>query len=334
MSTARAAYPDALRGGAILMVAAIHGFAYLNLPVTGVWAAPWFLVHEIAVPAFFLADGWIFATGHRAPVRGREAARYLSASARRLMLPWAIFSVLYLLFRLAGERAGVLGGATVLPDGLASVPLALWRGAAAGHLYFLPALLVVRAATLPLHALVAGRKRPAAILALGLIVLWRGVLEPYSPPAAIGVEPLLAAATGLGFAALGWALAEAEPAWRAPLAAGVVCALAALVQNGRAAETLAQAGYLLLAWSAARCLTGNTLHRAAAWLGQRTMQIFLLHSPVAIKLICDALLHTRLPGAAALVLAVAGSVAAALAAAAVLARLGLAGLWGAKPPAR
>ncbi len=303
---ARATNPDALRGFGILLVAAIHGFAYLDLPTTGGWAAPWFLVHQIAVPIFFLADGWIFASRHRIGMGTAEGGRMLAASARRLMVPWALFSLLYLATRLAGERAGVLGGATVLPDGVASLPLALWRGAAAGHLYSLPALLLV----------------------LG----WRGVIEPFFPPAEIGVEPLLAAATGLGFAAIGWALAEQEAsprAWTTALAAGVGCAIAAVAIEGRGQELAGQAAYLLLAWTAARALSGNVLHRAAAWLGQRTMQIYLLHAPIIIKLTCDILRHAHVPAPAALLAAVAVAVAVSLAVAAVLQRIGLAWVWGA-----
>ncbi len=334
MTAARAPYPDALRGYGILLVACIHAFAYLDLPVTGGWAVPWFLAHQIAVPIFFLADGWITATRHKQGYTMAEGGQMLLASARRLMVPWAVFSLLYLATRMAGERAGVLGGETVLPDGVASIPLALWRGAAAGHLYFLPALLLVRAATVPLLRLVAGRPGWAAALAVLLMVGWRGVIEPFFPPAGIGVEPLLAACTGLGFAALGWALAMQEqdtdaPVWHVPLAAGAGCLIAAAALDGRGQDLAAQTGYLLLVWTAARSLGGNAVYRGFAWLGPRTMQIYLLHSPILIKLACDVLRHTHVPLPAALVLAVSVAVALSLAVASVLQRIGLGWVWGA-----
>src|ERR1700736_2147391 len=102
------------------------------------------------------------------------------------------------------------GGPVLLPDGLSNIPAYLWHGAAATQLYFLPALFLVRCATLVLHPMVSGRPLATVILAASILVIWRLVIEPMLPHPTEGTEPLLASGFGLGFAALGWAIAEAE----------------------------------------------------------------------------------------------------------------------------
>ena len=323
----RTTEPDVLRGIGILFVAAIHAFAYLHLPTEGGWAAPRFAVQQIAVPIFFFADFWLLARRFPHGVAPGATRAYLLNSTRRLMLPWAIFSLLYLATRLAGERTGLLGGAPVL-TGPASLPAALWHGAAAGQLYFLPALLMVRAAGVLLFRAAASPPR-AWVLAALLFLAWRVLLERHIAPPDVGVEPVLAALTGLCFAALGWAVALSAP--RAPMLATAALALAALAAqtiDERTAMACWQIAYLLAVWIAITRLPDNPLQRAAAWLGRHTMEIYLLHAPIAVKLISDILLRLHVPNAAALLLAVAGCVAASLAVAALMRRLGLAWTWG------
>lgn len=323
----RTTEPDVLRGIGILFVAAIHAFAYLRLPTEGGWAAPWFAVQQIAVPIFFFADFWLLARRFPQGIAPDATRAYLLNSTRRLMVPWAIFSALYLATRLAGERTGLLGGAPVLA-GPASIPAALWHGAAAGQLYFLPALLMVRAAGVLLFRAAASAPR-AWVLAGLLFLAWRVLLERHITPPDVGVEPVLAALTGLCFAALGWAVALSPP--RATIIATPLLALAALATqtiDDRTASACWQIAYLLAVWLLVANLPDTPIQRGAAWLGRRTMEVFLLHAPIAIKIISDILLRLHVPNAAALVLAVAGCVAASLAVAAVIRRLGLAWIWG------
>jgi fucose 4-O-acetylase-like acetyltransferase len=329
---ARDAAPDLIRGVAILLVVAIHAFGYLGLPVTGGWAIPWFLVSQIAVPVFFLVEGWLHASRFPATSTRAAARPWLIGSAWRLMLPWAVFSVALLGLRLVAEAAGRAGGAPVLAGGIADLPLALWQGSAAAHLYFLPALLLVRAASLLLHPLVRGRPGAAVLLAAGLVLGWRLGLEPLLPMPERGVEPLLAAATGLGFAAMGWALAAlrggAVPALVAALALGLIAAglQAAGLGAGRGFATAAQAAYLLAAWAAATALAGQAWIGPALWLGRRTMQVYLLHG-IPVRIAAAATIGLQVPAAPALAVTVGFGTLAALLVAALLGRLGLAWLW-------
>ena len=324
--------PDVLRGMAILFVVAVHAFAYLGVPTGGAWAAVWFVIHQTAVPAFFLADGWLHGKRWRGAMTGAEQTEYLEASALRLLPPWAVFSVVYLGFRLVSEAAGTAGGAAVLPDGAGGLALALWRGAAAQQLYFLPALMLVRLVTPPLHRLAAGSPVRAATLAVALLVVWRIGVEWRLPVPAAGVDPLLAAMTGLCFAALGWALAEAPDRLELPAAVvpAVLFALAGAALDGRAAATGAQTSAVLALWSLA-VATPARIAPPWRWIGRRSMEIYLLHAPIMIKLVCAAIIAAKLPAWLGLPVAVAAATAGALAAASVLGRLGLRWLWTPRP---
>jgi len=220
----------------------------------------------------------------------------------------------------------VAGGATVVVNGPTTLALAIWRGAAAEGLYFLPALMIVRLATPHLHRLALGAPVRAAGLAVLLMAGWRLVVEPHLPIPAVGVDPLLAGMTGICFAAVGWALAEAPPRadLRGALAAAALLALAALALEGRAAAMCAQTSAVLALWAFAVAMPARVA-RASEWLGRRTMEIYLLHAPYVIKIVCVA--AALLPPALGLPAAVAGATAGALALAFALDRLGLGWLW-------
>jgi fucose 4-O-acetylase-like acetyltransferase len=318
----RAPYPDALRGVGILFVVAIHAFAYLRLPNYGPWRVPELAVSLIAVPIFFFADGWLQASRQRTPLPPQAALASLQTSLRRLGVPWVVFSCLYLGVALLAERLRFAGGRVLLPHGISDLPLALWRGAAATQLYFLPALLLVRAVALVVQPRLCGRPIAAAFVAAAAIAVWKIGLEPRLPPVAAGsAEPLFGAGFGLAFAALGWAIAEAEIAG-APnllwLIAAVLFGGVAMASTGRPAAMAVQCAYLLAAWWLARGFARSRLHRGAAALGRHTLEIYLLHLPIPISLISRALLLLKLPGPVALVADVAATTACSLAFAGLL----------------
>jgi fucose 4-O-acetylase-like acetyltransferase len=328
--TMRLPEPDRLRGLAIIFVVAIHTFGYLKTPPDAVWSTVWFLVHQTGVPSFFLADGWLFAKRNRQPMSRGPQIEYLSNSARRLLLPWLVFSILYLALRLASQGVGAAGGETVIVNSPAALAIAIWHGAAAEGLYFLPALMIVRVVTTPLHRLVAGSPPRALALALLLLVGWRVLLEPHLPVPAVGVDPLLAAMMGLCFAAVGWVLAEASARRALPVTLVSIAALAvcAAVLDGRASAMCAQTSAVLALWAIAVAIPARVAG-SFEWLGRRTMEIYLLHAPYIIKLACVAV--TPLPIVIGFPAAVATATAGALAVAFVLARLGLDWMWSATP---
>lgn len=334
--TMRFPEPDRLRGVAIVFVVAIHAFSYLKIPTDGAWSAVWFVVHQSAVPAFFLADGWLYGKRQRQAMSGKAQRAFLSNSARRLLLPWAVFSLIYLALRLVMQAFGAAGGAPVQVDGPAGFVMAIWHGAAAEGLYFLPALMIVRALTPHLHRLALGSPIRALGLAILLMVGWRLVVEPRVPVPSVGVDPFLAAMTGLCFAAVGWALAEATPklSLRGALVSAGTLAVTAVALDGRPGAMCAQTSAVLALWIVA-VTTPERIAAPSEWLGRRTMEIYLLHAPYIIKVACVP--AALLPPALGLPVAVSLAIAGALAAAFGLRRLGLGWLWAESPrraPAR
>ena len=83
------------------MVVAIHARAYVNLSADAEEIIKP-IVTLIAVPVFFLCDGFLFVHG-RMLKRHFDYRRYLINSARRLLIPWVLFSLFYLVLRWASE---------------------------------------------------------------------------------------------------------------------------------------------------------------------------------------------------------------------------------------
>jgi fucose 4-O-acetylase-like acetyltransferase len=306
---------DAMRGVAIVFVVAIHVFAYLQLPVSGPWAMPWLVVYTVAVPAFFLADGWLFATRYRTDVSRAARRAALVQAGRRLLIPWAIFSVLYLAERLTAERLGMARGASVLPNGAGDLVPAMWLGTAAGQLYFLPALFLVRVFSLVIFPVMRGRPAAAIVFGAGVLGLWRLVLLPLLPPVPAGVEPVGAAIAGLAFAAFGWAISDADRAGlpRLLVLGGAVClAFAAFVAPPALAGLSGQVAYLFALWSILAMVANKRTMQPVAALGRNTMGIYLLHGPIIVKLVSDLLLKLTVPLPLALIVDVTVSITLAL----------------------
>jgi fucose 4-O-acetylase-like acetyltransferase len=315
--------PDVIRGIAIVFVVAIHAFAYLDLPIVGPWAPVWFMVDSVAVPAFFFAEGWLFASRHHDALRGAAWKRALVQAGQRLLIPWAIFSSLYLAERVTAEWSGIARGASVLPQGAADIVSALWLGKAAAQLYFLPALFLVRAISYLVFPGMRGRPLRACLFGAGLLILWRLELQPLLPLVPVGVDPLGAAVTGLAFAAFGWAVSERDRVDRSqPIILGSVLALAIVagVAPPQWAALSAQLSYLLALWLAAVLLGDRPPLRLFSALGRNTMGIYLLHGPIIIKLVSDLLLKSGVSLPVALVIDIAVSIALALLAATQLRR--------------
>jgi hypothetical protein len=99
-------------------------------------------------------------------------------------------------------------------------------------------------------------------------------------------------------------------------------------------SSAAQVSYLLAAWCVANILPATRLHRGSAWLGRRTMEIFLLHGPIPIKIASAVLLklHVFLPLALGLDVVLATAAALGLAGMLRLARLDW--IWGGTPNRR
>ena len=259
MKTARCLSPDLLRGWAIICVVMIHTFAYFNIKTDlDVWEIPWWIVHEIAVPSFFFVDGWLWK-GHQ------KDFSFIVKSFKRLMIPWGFFSVVYLVFRIFGERYHFVNGAMVLPNGILSLPSAIWRSTSAGQLYFLPSLFMVRV-ILYWCSDVLQNQKILFISTILAILGWRFGLEPFLQPVTQGVDPFLAGMTGLGYSLLGMSIRRLEDNGQSKTIASIIfISLIVFLStflswkgtNLRLKDLSGQVVYLLALWAVIEKISSN-----------------------------------------------------------------------------
>lgn len=142
----RLLYLDNLRAVAIGMVVGIHAFGYcLPLPELE-YVVIKFIVDLVAVPAFFLVDGYLFSY----KVKREEIVPYkrsIANSVFRLLVPWITFTILYLVARGAFEWLGYLQEKIIIGRPLSYIATAAYGSVYAGQLYFLFSLFLIRLAT-------------------------------------------------------------------------------------------------------------------------------------------------------------------------------------------
>jgi surface polysaccharide O-acyltransferase-like enzyme len=142
----RVVFLDNLRGVAVFMVVCIHTFAY-SLPLPELQRAVLaFVVHTIAVPVFFLTDGFLFAFKNPASDAFHYVS-YVKRSAFRLMLPWSIFSALYALAFYLSELAGFFDEKMISGSSFGEIAVSAYMSKLAPQMYFLFSLFLVRLAS-------------------------------------------------------------------------------------------------------------------------------------------------------------------------------------------
>ena len=274
---------DALRAVAMFLVVGIHAHSYagLDAEASDTWLR--FAVSAAGVPIFFLVDGFLFAS-RRASERF-DHARYLAASARRLLVPWLIFSAIYLVARAAAESWQLVHERVVLGKSPLGVAACAYFSCAALQMYFLLSLFAIRCLAPLWHRLA---RAPAwASLAAFAAATWllRGlVLDAYEARFGARTDPLLLALWGLQFHLFGATLAR-HAAWLRRQRSPLLALAAVLVIAGRSGPIsspfVAQYAYLAALFLLFFGLedVGRLLPR----IGRETMGIYLLHTPVLMS---------------------------------------------------
>lgn len=278
--SSRIAFLDGLRGYAIVMVVATHGMAYTALEDSTIRFLS-FWVQAIAVPPFFLADGYLFVHALRKQ-SDFSYASYCLRSAKRLLIPWLSFNLLYLCFRAIFEFWGHPSVTVVRDHSFQDVLFAIYYSEISAQLYFLPALFFIRAVSFGTRFLVA-------LPAIGLFIIWLiyvGIWDMgfITHRQESQLDPLVHAAWGLQFYLLGMGLGiHAGTIDVRPYVAtiiGMLC-LSMATAGYQAWGIVAQYAYLIgmyflfLGFGQRRSLFG--------FLGGFTMGIYLFHAPVVLK---------------------------------------------------
>ncbi|OZB03105.1 MAG: hypothetical protein B7X67_17985 [Rhizobiales bacterium 39-66-18] len=278
---------DAIRGYAIILVVGIHAAAYSFIPLDSLGGWFGFLLSAATVPLFFAADGFLISRrlDEGRPPRWRDVPRW----AKRLLLPFLIFSLFYAGLRWIGESRGLLAEHLIPVNDPLALLVTLYRTPHAQNLYFLPALFLVRLAALPLIPLMRygiGMRVALLLAAIGLNLAARATfLAPLlSAPV---LDPVVYLFWGLPLFLSGLVLARLAPlvAGREAMVGAGALLLAALAQARGLGSLFIVYPYLagLMALGRGLLSGDGRLARGFAFLGRRTMGIYLLHGPLFLK---------------------------------------------------
>jgi len=277
----RLEFLDGFRFLGIIMVIGFHANAYVTLPA-GHRSALLFIMSTIAVPVFFLTDGFLFARKQNSTVQFSYAS-YIQKSTRRLLLPWFLFSSIYLVARYCFEFTGFLEQRIVIGQSAAAVLTKVYTSTIAPQMYFLPSLFLIRMCS-PINRIIACAARHIALLvfcfyafAFRLVDIRDFFLK--------GQDPILHALWGFQFYLFGVLLFKYRETIQSH--SGVIamtCAGITVLAKLYAPfnwSGLSQYGYLTAAFISFFVWfnTNNLFSR----YGRFTMGIYLMHTPILMK---------------------------------------------------
>jgi surface polysaccharide O-acyltransferase-like enzyme len=278
----RIAFIDALKAIAIICVVADHAIAQVRIGGQG-REALMFVFGTIAVPLFFLVDGFLFS-GKWTTRDDFDFKDYVKKSVSRLLVPWAIITLLYAICRLVLESLSLPRENVLLGNTLPGIVKIVYLSGISQHLYFLLSLFFVRLTTIGIVRLLRGVKW-----------FWLAVFASYAIAYEIahpirwffaGSDPLLLAFWGFQFYILGIVLEKWQETlvpttpWFGP--GCVVLSFGIWSQTSNAAFSLSQLIYLVGAYATVCAIAERT-----SWgfsLGKDTMGIYLFHAPYVLWL--------------------------------------------------
>lgn len=287
-------YLDGLRLVAIVFVIGVHVLGYVELD-GALLKIITKIILPIAVPVFFLTDGFLFFSRIDSQKKaGFSYAAYVLSSAKRLLIPWAIFSGVFLALRYAFERIGLASDFLVVGQSVSKVALAVYTSQIAPQLYFLVSLFGVRLLAL-FFALGPRLSLPVlGIIWLGYALVFRIVEPTLKGVFHVGLDPVLHAFWGMQFFLLGSVLYRCHH-WL--LRKVLVLGGMSLVLTGvlyvafpgfGPVSAVAQFLYICGGFWVAQGLLNQKSFLTA--LGRHTMGIYLIHAPVLIKVVAMVVL--------------------------------------------
>jgi surface polysaccharide O-acyltransferase-like enzyme len=246
------------------------------------------IVTLIAVPVFFLCDGVLFARA-RILKKTFYYRRYLIDSARRLLIPWILFSLFYLATRWVFEAAGVLRQELVVGREPTSILIEVYGSAIAPQMYFLLSLFLIRALTVFFRHLATAQIAIVWVVSIAYAFLFREVItSPLRNALPIDLDPLRHAFWGLQYYLAGILLARyhieiVKKATTFAFSAFAVCGLAVALGGLAYSPGILQYSSILCAYFV--FLAATSRESFLSRMGQNSMGIYLLHAPVILKVV-------------------------------------------------
>lgn len=276
----RILFLDGLKATGIVMVVAVHALSQVALDAHS-HEAMMFLVGTVAVPLFFLADGFLFS--HKWTGQTQFGfTTYLWKNVLRLLLPWAAFSGLYAVIRVGLEFNALTRGTILLGNDLWGIVKVLYLSGLSHHMYFLLSLFVVRVGVFCFSdRLQRSRWMWLAVCVMYTVLYVFGDVKRWFFE---GADPLLLACWGLQFFLLGivlqkWhGMLKPRALWVGATCLGVTACLWGTVPKSLA--FLSQLFYLLGSYAVVLAVAERTKWKFS--MANDTMGIYLLHAPYVI----------------------------------------------------
>lgn len=269
---------DAIRGCAIILVVATHALAYTYVEAEKTIE---FWVVTVAVPPFFLVDGYLFLDALR-KTSDFYYGKYIRKSARRLLLPWLIFTVLYGALRAAFEYKGFLDPKIIVDHDLLDILSVAYYSEISAQMYFLLSLFLIRSWSFVTKFLAAMKPLWIVVIWVGYTISWASIAPTFKNHD--GFDPIFYAFWGFQYYLAGMALyvyreVMDKYAWAYAIAA--VSLFLALKAIPGASPVLTQYSYIFTVYF--MIIACHSYATFLAVLGKYTMGIFLFHAPVVLK---------------------------------------------------
>jgi len=284
--TNRIEFLDRLRGVAICMVVAIHATEYTD--ISGQAKAFLLSCFGIAVPSFFMVDGYLFCASFKS--RKFDYRVYLTKSCVRLLVPWVVFTVIYVAFRAALEYSNVLPVRVIVGRPIEKLAMSIYMSSISSQMYFLLSLFLIRAWTPALRYLLLVPTYLVPFIFVAYALAWNEFsglrLFSASDVDCLGgcFEPVTHALWGLQYYLFGACLflcrERLELHYHAVL-------ISSLLMYGFAKSVHISLGWseqyigLLILWSMMRVFPSSDSW--IAQVGKATMGIYILHMPIVLK---------------------------------------------------
>src|SRR5215831_18472352 len=160
----RILFLDNVRAMAIIMVIGVHSLAYCAALPHDLNTIVSFIVTVVAVPVFFLVDGYLFARSV-IDLKSYDYLKYVHNSLFRLVVPWGVFTLIYGVARYGFELTGFLEEKLIVGHTWQQVVIAAYGSIYAPQMYFLLSLFLIRLCS-PLFQIFVMRKSYFVMLAL------------------------------------------------------------------------------------------------------------------------------------------------------------------------
>lgn len=281
-------YLDSLRAIAILMVIGVHTLAYSTPLSAKESAIVTFIVHTVAVPVFFFADGYLFARSIIA-LKKFSYLDTLKKSLYRLLLPWMTFTVIYCICRYLFELAGAANDKLILGRSFYEITYSCYLSVYSPQMYFLFSLFLIRFISPIFLCIIRIQNCLLFFSTYFTFLLLYCLFYPYATSYLAvtgGYDPILHAVWGIQFYFFGIVIFKTLTQFKLrslgqPALLFFLMLFAVLFLPNGAQPYFIQYTYLLIIFLFFYFL--NKEIPLIKYIGKNTMGIYLLHAPIVIR---------------------------------------------------